>query len=450
MKSAIILVFREEKDMKQTIKQVIAPVLALLILLSSVAVYSFTVSAVTSGDFEYEVLKNGTAEITKYTGSASDLTVPTEIAGYSVTSIGKEAFYNCSTLVSITIPNSVTKISDYAFYNNKKLKNITIPNSVTIVGFGAFDNTAWYDSQMNGVVYAGKSAYKFKGEMPQNAYIALEQGIKSITDNAFAGFTKLSGISIPDSVTNIGKNAFNGCTGLSSITIPNSITSVGINAFNNTGWYNSQPDGIIYVGKVAYKYKGEMPENTSVTLQEGTKSITDSAFENNSNLKGITIADSVTNIGDSAFYNCTGLTDVTIPYSVTEIGVYSFGYYNNSGEKTKVENFTITGYADTAAEAYANENGFEFLPLNKPETEPPTTNPIDPPATETTQPPQKLIGDADGDGEVTVKDVTYIQLYLANLLSEDNIDLTVCDVDNDGEINVKDATYIQLQIANLL
>ncbi|MCH5301049.1 MAG: hypothetical protein J1E56_07000 [Ruminococcus sp.] len=82
-------------------------------------------------------------------------------------------------------------------------------------------------------------------------------------------------------------------------------------------------------------------------------------------------------------------------------------------------------------------------------TEPPITDSTDPPATDYTN-PSKLLGDADGDGEVNVKDATYIQLYLANLLGDNYIDLTVCDIDSDGDINVKDVTYIQLQIANLL
>ena len=84
-------------------------------------------------------------------------------------------------------------------------------------------------------------------------------------------------------------------------------------------------------------------------------------------------------------------------------------------------------------------------------TEPTTTEPVTtkPPVTDPTDPPKPL-GDANGDGKVNVKDVTYIQLYFVKLLDENRIDLSVCDVNGDGHINIKDATYIQLRLANLL
>ena len=88
----------------------------------------------------------------------------------------------------------------------------------------------------------------------------------------------MTSITIPNSVTSIGEVAFNGCTSLTSITIPDSVTSIGYDAFYNTSWYNSQPDGVVYAGKVLYKYKGTRPENTSIMISEGTKSITDHAF----------------------------------------------------------------------------------------------------------------------------------------------------------------------------
>ena len=101
-------------------------------------------------------------------------------------------------------------------------------------------------------------------------------------------------------VTSIGELAFADCSGLTSVTIPNSVTSIGYGAFEGTAWYNSQPDGLVYAGKVAYKYKGTMPANTGIVLEEGTLGIAGSAFR-----------------------YCSGLTSVTIPNSVTSIGKYS-------------------------------------------------------------------------------------------------------------------------------
>ena len=311
----------------------------------------------------------------------------------SVTSIGSGAFYECSGLTSVTVGNGVTSIGSYAFSGCSGLTSITIPDSVTSIGSDAFYGTAWYNSQPNGVVYAGKVAYGYKGTMPSNTSVVLEEGTLGIADYAFSGCSGLVSITIPDSVTSIGSSAFYDCSGLTSITIPdsvesieyqafyncsgltsvtigngvtsigdrafygcsgltsvtigngvtsigddafrncsgltsitigNGVTSIGSDAFYGTAWYNSQTNGVIYAGKVVYKYKGTMPSNTSIVLQEGTLGIADYAFWDCSGLVSITIPDSVTSIGSGAFYECSGLVSITIPDSVTSIGSSAF------------------------------------------------------------------------------------------------------------------------------
>ena len=106
------------------------------------------------------------------------------------------------------------------------------------------------------------------------------------------------------SVTSIGYQAFYSCSSLTSITIPNSVTSIGGYAFDGTAWYNNQPDGLVYAGKVAYKYKGDMPENTKIILNDGTLGIANGAFGFCSSLTSITIPNSVTSIGGGAFSWC--------------------------------------------------------------------------------------------------------------------------------------------------
>ena len=294
-----------------------------------------------------------TASVTKGDGKyVGEVVIPSEIKmkemTYSVTEIGSEAFEDCFGLTSVTIPNSVTKIDEYAFYGCSGLTSVTIPNSVTEIGeyaFGycsnlisvtipesvisiyanAFDGTAWYDNLPDGLIYIGKIAFKYKGTMPYNTSINIKDGTNIIAGGAFEGCFGLTSVTIPNSVTKIGDYAFYGCTGLTSVIIPNSVTKIGDEAFNETAWYDNQPDGLVYIGKVLYKYKGVMPDITSITIKDGTINITPWAFDGCSGLTSVIIPESVTEIGESAFYECSGLTSVIIPNSVTEIGRNAFG-----------------------------------------------------------------------------------------------------------------------------
>ena len=276
--------------------------------------------------------------------SLTTLTIPG-----SVSVIETRAFSYCNNLTTVVIEEGVMVIDEWAFEGSNRLSSITIPDSVTNIGHDAFSGTSWYNNQPNGLVYAGKVAYKYKGSMPNNTSIVIKEGtlliteyafdcctnltsitipdsVTNIGDNAFQGCSYLTSITIPDSVTSIGSSAFYGCSGLASITIPDSVTSIGNNAFYGTAWYNNLPDGLVYAGKVAYEYKGKgtMPSNTSIVLKEGTLGISDYAFIHGSGLTSITIPDSVTSIGGFAFYNC-GLTSITFNGTIAQWNAISKG-----------------------------------------------------------------------------------------------------------------------------
>lgn len=309
-----------------------------------------------------------------------DLVIPD-----GVETIGYSTFSGCSELTSVSIPNSVTSIGEDAFAGCSGLTSIAIPANVTNIGLNAFQGciglTAVHVSDLGAwcSIEGGGSASNpleyahhlyLNGEEVKD--LVIPDGVTNIGSYAFSGCSALTSVTIPNSVTSIGDYAFKGCTGLTAIDIPNGVTSIGSGAFTycpelasitvansvisigsdvfyGTTWYNNQPDGLVYVGNVAYKYKGTMPDETSVVIKDGTCSIAGSAFAGCTGLVSVTLPNSVTCIGSEAFERCSGLTTITIPDGVTSISWYAFY------ECTGLTSVTIP-YGVTSIESHAFYN----------------------------------------------------------------------------------------------
>lgn len=312
-----------------------------------------------------------------------------------------------------TVPSTVTKLAKVSF-NDCKLSKLNLPDNLKYIDESAFQGISLKSLSIpESVEYIGRYAFDLSGIET----IHIPKGITTIEEGTFYRCMQLKSVSIDNHIKHIGDYAFSACYNLSDINISNNVTSIGKGAFQST---------IIQ----------------KIELPASLESIGEYAFNDCQNLQEVTIPNKEVNINNRAFYNCPKLNTVAIPAKVKEIGKNAFGYQGNIfdeedyeyGEENSIRDFKITGYSNTAAETYAKENGFEFISLGE----------------------QILTGDANQDGTVNIKDVTYLQMHIAGnkntdgspLIDETNKQLfDSIDMTNDGKLTVNDVTALQTYLA---
>lgn len=164
-------------------------------------------------------------------------------------------------------------------------------------------------------------------------------------------------------IKKIPVDCFDTC-GLLSITIPSSVTEIEDGAFHSTFYLErvNLNEGLESIGNRSFENSNSIKE---LKFPSTLKSIGEKSFYETSSLVKLELNDGLETIGENAFLGCRSLKSVTIPASVTSIGEKAFGYYTTEkNEYKKYDGFTIYGYRGTAAETYANENGFTFIPLD--------------------------------------------------------------------------------------
>mgnify|MGYP004627661129 CR=1 FL=1 len=313
-------------------------------------------------------LNHGDATIKGVSPEIGDIRIPSTVGegNYPVTGIGHGAFWRCSGLTSVAIPNGVTYIGEGAFRECVNLTSVTIPDSVTDIGVSAFEGCSGLKdltigkgvSKIGVSVFSGCSSLT-NVTIPESVkYISFRafqdceslKNVKTmnpntiIMNNAFAGcdalangagfsvvngvLTRYSGkggnVTIPTGVTSIGSYAFASCgKSLASVIIPSSVTSIEKSAFSGCKNLSKVTieKGVTSIGASAFDGCEGL---TSVTIPNSVMSIEEDAFSSCENLTNVTIPDSVTSIGNTAFYHCKSLQSVTIPSSVTSIGERAF------------------------------------------------------------------------------------------------------------------------------
>ena len=417
------------------------------------------------------ILRDGTIGIAdwafqQFTGLAS-VTIPN-----SVITIGDEAFLACNGLTSIDIPNSVTKIGEYAFSYCSGLTNATIgnsvteigedafsscsgltsiliPQSVTSIGYGAFRSCSGLTSLIvdgDNPTYDSRNSCNAIIETTSNKLIAgcqntnIPNSVTSIGGEAFAGCDGLTSIDIPNSVTTIDKYAFSSCHELTSVTLGNSVTAIGGGAFSwCTGLTNIViPNSVTSIGLEAFDHCRALASisvasgNTIYDSRNNCNAIIETA--SNKLIAGCmnsVIPITVTQIGNSAFSGCSGLTSITIPITVTSIGDWGLSectglteIYSLALTPPTVYSYTFNGCYRTplyvpkqALNVYKTANYWKnFTNIIGIDNEP---------------------GDVNGDGSVTIADVTVL---IDLLLGGDLINNEVADVNGDSVVSIKDAT----------
>ena len=344
----------------------------------------------------------------------------------SVTNITTLAFYRCNGLVSVQVPGSVTAIKNGTFRecNNLKkvilnegvakiegsafvfcssLEQIKLPQSLVSIGSGAFDNcTSLISVELpdNAIIssdtfkecknlsdivisdtnnnYIVKNGILYNKNMTRilcypagikDTEFFVPDTVKTIGDFAFYGTKALESINIPDSVTNIGTDAFGECSGLKEVVIPDSVTSMGEAVFYKCTSLEKVKlsVNITSPNPAVFQYCSSLKE---VVLPESMKFISFFMFSYCKEITNIVLPDKLNSILSSAFQNCDNLKNITVPKNVTTIQDYALGYYYDEQSATykKYDDFTISGYAGSKAQEYAEANGIRFIELNEKET----------------------------------------------------------------------------------
>lgn len=331
----------------------------------------------------------------------------------TLTAVKHNTFNGCSSLKSIVIPDTVQTIGTGAFRNCTELADITFPKQLDAINKSAFTDTAWLAHQPEGFVYISNVLYCYKGDMPQNTELTLDESITVIADGALSNQRNLTAVTFHDRIKSIGWDAFR-FTGIVSADIP-PVTELKLDTFS------------------------DCIDLKRVTIPGTVEVIDSSVFAGCINLESVTLQDGVQSIGTQAFLDCHALKSITLPASVKMLQSCAFGFqsqmpgqegYDDIQMLKESEDFTIYGYPYTAAEVYAAEYGFPF------------SEPADAPA--------PVPGDVNCDGSFRISDIVLFQKWLVNTPGIELKKPETADWNADGKLNAIDLSLMKLAMMGRL
>lgn len=460
------------------------------------------------------VLADDTVELGNCALGYSDSLTTVDLKNVRI--IGSDAFWHCPSIQKITIPDTVTTICNMAFAdcsnlttvtggkNVKILENAAFSNCTKLTSIGnigqnlknlgciVFENTKWFENQKDGIVYLGKIAYCYKGNMPKNTTLTFKNGTYAVSSefisehNSATHFEQpnLVKVVLPKSCKFIGSDAFLNCTNLKSIDLG------GAEIAENEAFVSNACE--------------------TITLPSTMRIIGDDSFTSKV-LKTVNLNDGLQAIGEGAFFSYGKIKNMTVPASVTHIGEQAIGYYPVDPDDPfsypeVIPNFVIYGTSGTEAQTYADRNGIQFNSIASGTTVKGTAksylsaddtvtiqlvksgvavyettvkgNSTDysisgvANGTYTMRVSKKShadreytvkvwsadvtqnveifpIGDVNSDGDISVVDATLVQKYIVGLEKLTDLQKKSAEVNGDGEISVVDATLIQKYIVGL-
>ncbi len=274
-------------------------------------------TAQTDGDFQFFVGPEGGAIITGYSGPGGEVVIPSLLydgtMAYPTVAIGVTAFYGCSTITSIILPDSVTAIGSYAFSECIALTSVVMPGSVGAIGSYAFN------------------------ECTSLASVVIPGNVTTIEEATFSYCFSLASVVFPDGLTRIGAYAFIYCPSLTSVSIPGNVTIIEQNAFFNCPSLVSVeiPGSVNAIGNQSFSLCTAL---TALVLGEGVTSIGSGAFSECEGLFSLDLPESILTIGDRAFQKCISLRSAVVPRNLTHIGDHAFSGCDNLTEMTFLGN----------------------------------------------------------------------------------------------------------------